>query len=301
VITVIGVVTVLFAVFAMWGTAVLQQRDQDRLRAELTQRFVVDRASADTGAEADGTVIAGSEFGGGTEADAEDEANAPEQLGPAGPGDALALLRIPEIGVDQVVVAGTGVEQLRKGPGHLRGTSRPGERGNVVIAGKRSTYGSPFGNLDMLRKGDKIELATAAGTYRYKVTEVSTVEPEKDSDVVGPAEENQLTLFTANPRYQAAERLVVVAELDDDQDGPPLVKVPPGFEPNSDELGLGRDSTAGAAVMLFGLLLALAGVGLVWARRRWTTWATWAVAAPVMVALGVLFFENLLRWFPSTV
>jgi KUP system potassium uptake protein len=42
-------------------------------------------------------------------------------------------------------------------------------------------------------------------------------------------------------------------------------------------------------------------VGFAWARTRWTTWALWAVFVPVWLAVSVMLFENLLRWFPSTV
>jgi sortase A len=303
---VVGTVAVLFAAFALWGSHLVQARDQDRLRGELALRFTIDRASEDAGGD-QSTVVAGSEFG-GEPAEGEDAAGGgasgpkePEAVGPPGPGDPIALLRVPAIGVNQVVVNGSAAEQLRLGPGHLRGTSRPGEKGNVVIAGKRATYGAPFADLDRLRRGDEIELSTAAGTYTYEVDKVDTLEPAEDEDVVGPTEANVLTLVTAEPRYQARERLVVRAEFAGEADDPPLVVVPPGFEPRPDELGLGRDPTAWASIVLFVVLVALTVAGLVWARRRWTGWAVWVVGAPILVGLGVLLFENLLRWFPSTV
>jgi sortase A len=304
---VFGIAAVLFAGFALWGSHVIQEREQDRLRAELAERFVIDRASADTGAEAEGAVVAGSEFGGepaegeaGAEGE-ESEQGGPEELGEAGPGDPIAVLRIPEVGVDQVVVNGTTTEQLRRGPGHLRGTSLPGQKGNVVIAGKRATYGAPFADIDKLRKGDEIELSSSSGTYVYEVEDVEVAKPGEDEDFTAPAEANQLTLFSAEPRYQGGRQLVVVAKFTGDDEAPPLIAVPPGFEPRTDELGLGRDPTAWASVMLFLVLIALTVAGLVWARRRWTPWAVWAIGAPILLGLGVLLYENLLRWFPSTV
>ena len=37
---------------------------------------------------------------------------------------------------------------LKIGPGHYSTTALPGTGGNVGIAGHRTTYGAPFGNLD---------------------------------------------------------------------------------------------------------------------------------------------------------
>ena len=306
VLMVTGAFAVLFAAFALWGSHFVQARDQDRLRGELAERFTIDRASEASGGDT-ATVVAGSEFGGesdGSEAEGSGTGSGPaepEPIGPPGPGDPIALLRVPAIGVDQVVVAGTAAEQLRLGPGHLRGSSKPGEKGNVVLIGKRATYGAPFADLDRLRRGDELTLSTAAGTYTYEVEKVEVLEPSKDEDVVGPAEANLVTLVTAEPRYQARERLVVRARYAGDADDPPLVVLPPGFEPRPDELGLGRDPTAGASVALFVVLLALTVAALIRARRTWTGWALWVVGAPVLVGLGVLLFENLLRWFPSTI
>ena len=39
---------------------------------------------------------------------------------------------------------------LRKGPGHYPDTPLPGVMGNMAIAGHRTTYGHPFGDLDQL-------------------------------------------------------------------------------------------------------------------------------------------------------
>jgi hypothetical protein len=65
-------------------------------------------------------------------------------------------------------------------------------------------------------------------------------------------------------------------------------------------LGLGRDANALPSVMLFIVLIVLSVIGFVWVRRRWTTWALWAVFVPIWLAGGVMLFENMLRWFPAT-
>src|SRR6185436_9514679 len=65
-------------------------------------------------------------------------------------GEGFAWLRIPRIGLDDIVVAGVGREDLKKGPGHYPQTPMPGQLGNSAIAGHRTTYGGPFLHLDEL-------------------------------------------------------------------------------------------------------------------------------------------------------
>ena len=50
----------------------------------------------------------------------------------------MGLIAIPKLGLDDVVVEGTGEAQLQGGPGHYLGTSLPGQAGNAGIAGHLS-------------------------------------------------------------------------------------------------------------------------------------------------------------------
>jgi hypothetical protein len=63
-------------------------------------------------------------------------------------GDAIARLKIPRMHVNAVVVNGTGVADLRRGPGRHLDTYMPGERELVYIAGHRTTYGAWFGKIN---------------------------------------------------------------------------------------------------------------------------------------------------------
>jgi sortase A len=128
------------------------------------------------------------------------------------PGRAVAILRIPAIDVDQVVVEGTDTESLKKGPGHYLQTAYPWQdRGAVGIAGHRTTYGAPFWALDELEPGDRIVLATEFGVFEYRVTGSRIIAPS-DGSVLRPTEEPTLVLTTCNPRFSAAQRLIVFAE-----------------------------------------------------------------------------------------
>ncbi len=128
------------------------------------------------------------------------------------PGAAVAILRIPKIELDYVVVEGTDTESLKRGPGHYSWTSYPWEEtGRVAIAGHRTTYGSPFWSLDELKPGDRIVLATEFGIFNYRVTESRIILPSQAS-VLNETRNPTLVLTTCNPRFSAAERLVIFAQ-----------------------------------------------------------------------------------------
>ncbi|HEX5950855.1 MAG TPA: sortase, partial [Actinomycetota bacterium] len=128
------------------------------------------------------------------------------------PGRAVAILVIPRMDLDMVVVEGTGTESLKKGPGHYTQTAYPWEdSGRAGIAGHRTTYGAPFWDLDKLREGDRITLETEYGVFEYRVTRRQIILPS-ESWVLDQTKEPTLVLTTCNPRFSASERLVVFAD-----------------------------------------------------------------------------------------
>ena len=111
-----------------------------------------------------------------------------------------------------MVLDGTDSAVLRKGLGHIRGTSAPGEQGNVAIAGHRDTFFRP---LRRIQAGDSIVLETLHGTYQYRVTFVEVVEPT-DLAVLRYRDKPELTLITCYPfSYlgRAPKRFIVHALL----------------------------------------------------------------------------------------
>jgi len=129
------------------------------------------------------------------------------------PGDPIGRIRMPSIGVSEVVVEGTGTSDLRKGPGHYPATPLPGQHGTVGIAGHRTTYGAPFHDVDDLRKGDRIELAMPYGRFTYRV-ERTRIVPPTATEVTDPVGYDRLILSACHPLYSAAQRIVVFARLE---------------------------------------------------------------------------------------
>lgn len=128
-------------------------------------------------------------------------------------GDALTRIKIPRLGLDVVVVEGTGASALRAGAGHYPDTPLPCEDGNVAIAGHRTTYGKPFANLDRLKVGDTIILETPISTCTYEVDKAPFIVKPTNRSVVADKPGQNLTLTTCHPKGSAKERLVINATL----------------------------------------------------------------------------------------
>jgi sortase A len=143
---------------------------------------------------------------------------------------AFASLSIPRIGMkgdkEGVIVSGVTVDDLRKGVGHFRNTPLPGQKGNVALAGHRTTYGAPFGDLNKLQNGDPITFTNTLGEqFVYKVTSQSIVAPD-DTTVLAPTDTPSLTLVTCDPKYTSTNRLIIRAELDVDASSPGPLRDP---------------------------------------------------------------------------
>jgi len=126
----------------------------------------------------------------------------------------LAILRIPRIGVEVAVLEGTDDLTLNRGVGHIEDTPKPGEKGNVGIAGHRDGF---FRGLKDIVKGDSLELETTSGIETYRVADIWIVKPE-DIQVLDPTPEPALTLVACYPFYyvgHAPERYIVRAVLED--------------------------------------------------------------------------------------
>ncbi len=282
-----GVVVLLFVVYQLWGTGLREAQAQD----DLTQAFAQATATASAPASAPEDV--------------------PAPLPPP-EGEAVAILRIPKIEVEKAVVEGVGVADLKKGPGHYPGTPMPGQPGNAAIAGHRTTYGAPFFELDQLEMGDEILVRTLQGEFRYEVDRTMVVRPTQ-VEVLDPTEEDRLTLTTCNPRFSAAERLIVSAvltgpsapapELPTPTPGPELsAPEPSNTEPVSlDEGALAGDPTARAPAVLWGLLAMVVWLVTSFTARTWRRWPAYLLGTPVTLVVLFVCFEQVARLFPANI
>ncbi len=127
-------------------------------------------------------------------------------------GDPIGRLRMPKLGRSYVVVEGTDLTDLRKGPGHYPKTPLPGEGGTVGVAGHRTTYGAPFRSVDKLKPGDALEMEMPYGRFFYRVDKVQVVRAGRHLDR-GQAEEGDARALGLPPALQRrpADRRVLDA------------------------------------------------------------------------------------------
>jgi len=184
-----GLVLMLFCAYLLWGTGAYTKSQQLLLQRELA----ADKAEEERG-----------------------------RLDKIELGKAVAMLRIPRLGDDYryAVVEGVDAEHLKKGPGHYPHTAMPGQIGNFVVSGHRTTYAAPFKEIDELERGDEIVVDAREARYTYRVTSQDIVEPT-EVDVLAPVPGKSdirpirayITLSTCHPEYSAAQRLIVYGVL----------------------------------------------------------------------------------------
>ncbi|HEU5034692.1 MAG TPA: class E sortase [Mycobacteriales bacterium] len=202
----LGVLILMFVAYELWGTGLYTSQQQNQLEHRIHQQWSNPRAP-----------------------DIFHVKHVPL-------GSGIAVLRIPRFGrgYHMVIVEGTGYEDLKKGPGHYPGTALPGQVGNFAVAGHRTTYLAPFNRIDTLRPGDAIVLETKTTWFTYRVENVpptrgyphvpyqEIVDPS-DVAVAYPVPDQPdpnkrptlrlLTFTSCNPKYSAAQRIVVHAVL----------------------------------------------------------------------------------------
>lgn len=139
-------------------------------------------------------------------------------------------LSIPKLGIEKARVI-TNVDSDKKesyfpilsyATAHYKGTSYPGEEGNVFIYGhsvlpiffNKNNYLSIFSKNHELQSGDQVEVYWGEKKFVYMIYESKVVSPE-NLDVLDfkKSGEKTLTLMTCNPPGTYFKRLLVNAKL----------------------------------------------------------------------------------------
>jgi sortase A len=222
-----GLVVLFFVAYELWGTGVHTARAQhvaaDRLEAAWESGALLPgeddplvATPAPTASDGSGSVAPS-----GSAAPSRPATPAVVRDIPLGTG--LARLRIPRFGNGYQWVIGEGVSHanLKDGPGHYPGTALPGQVGNFVVSGHRTTYGAPFGGVAELQPGDAIVVETAKSWYTYRVRSHDIVDPSHvgvtlpvpDKPGAAPTE-RMMTLTTCHPKYSARQRYIVYSVLE---------------------------------------------------------------------------------------
>ena len=264
----VGTLLLLFVAYQLWGTGIREAQAQSKLKTEFNKTLNNDTIVDGRTPPPAGTIAA-----------------VPE-------GDPTAVIDIPKIGVHKIVVEGVGLPDLKKGPGHYPGTPLPGQKGNAAIAGHRTTYGAPFNRVDELKAGDSIFVQTVQGKWRYVVKETQIVSPTQ-VEVLDDKGDNRLTLTACHPKYSAAKRIVMVAEL-----GPNQTVL--ASTATSKIVGnLDGGGAPALPAIILGVLCA-AIWAFAWALGRlWRRWPAYALGFPFFLVALFFFFEEFSRLLPS--
>lgn len=224
------------------------------------------------------------------------------QIAPLGgeiaPGTPVALLKIPTIGLEQVVVEGTASGDLQAGPGHRRDSALPGQAGVSLLYGKALTYGAPFRSITQLREGDGITVTTAQGEFTYRVDQVRR-QGDLTLGTLGKGE-GRLTLVTMEgtgplAAISPSRTVYVDATLVGDAavGAGRLSGVPPA------EKALGVDTGALPLLVLLLQALLLATAATTWLRGRQRRPVVWVLTTPILVVCAWLVLDTASRLLPN--
>ena len=84
----------------------------------------------------------------------------------------------------------------------------PGQVGNVVVAGHRTSHHAHFRHVNNLVPGDIVTFSTAAGVFDYAVTSTEIVAPTA-MWIIDPSDTPTATLFACHPPGSTRQRIVV--------------------------------------------------------------------------------------------
>lgn len=197
------------------------------------------------------------------------------------PGQAVAVLQVPRLGINAVVIEGDNPERLRGAPGHRIGTVKPGDRGNSVVVGHRNGWGGPFGKLEQVRKGDFIAVQKRdKTTIVFRVRSIARV-GGRETALLRNTKDHRLTLVTSRGGRLSNDRLVVTA-----------ISGRPAKDASSARL-IRAETPSQSVIFNLTLLLALVALGLavgapIYLRGRSGTLARVVVVLP-LAAAGTLF------------
>lgn len=344
-----GLITLSFAAFQLWGTGLQEAHAQGSLESDFEERLAILESLDVPVTSAPSTTTSPSTQNEPTELiDGSDNSDSPlvtvpvttrntvdlalAELLRSEQGSAMGNISIPAIGLDRHIVEGIERDHLRKGPGHYPSTPAPGQPGNAAVAGHRTTYGAPFGDLDLLVPGDEIIVTTLQGTFRYLVM------PQVDADgvelghfIVDSSQveiledfgDNRLTLTACHPKYTARQRIVVTAQLVEEPaplvpttSPSPTSTTPDNTGNNIDELALDEGNVIGldentldaslgwnqaerTPTILWGALSALVALLAIVAAHFWKRWASYTLASPLFLVALFVCFTHLDRFLPA--
>ncbi|MGL4913248.1 MAG: class D sortase [Romboutsia sp.] len=126
--------------------------------------------------------------------------------------DKIGVIEIPDLGVQHLIVEGTGKEEIKKNVGHFEDTAMPGEYGNFAVAGHRNNlYNEVFKGLADVEIGTEIIIKALHGEFRYQIYSKEVIEPENLTVLDQDLSKKEMTMITCTK--DGKKRVCVKAKL----------------------------------------------------------------------------------------
>lgn len=126
-------------------------------------------------------------------------------------GETIGLLEIPKIEGLLPIIEGTDEDELEKGVGHLKSSTYPGQKDQIVLSGHRDTVFRKMGELEV---GDSVVLKLTYGTFLYEITDLKIVDEDDRTIIQSTYPREELILSTCFPFTYvgpAPQRYVITA------------------------------------------------------------------------------------------
>lgn len=121
-------------------------------------------------------------------------------------------IEIPAIGLNHRTYEGIDLPTIDHGPSHWPGTPLPGQLGNTVFPGHRTTHSRPFWDMDRLVPGNEVIFSNSTGRFTYRVREVFIVNAN-ETWVVNNTPDATFTIIACHPKGSARQRIVAKGNL----------------------------------------------------------------------------------------
>lgn len=124
----------------------------------------------------------------------------------------MGYISIPTIDVEVPIYHYTNEESLKKGAGHLLGSSLPiGGKGthSVISAHRGLPSAKLFSDLNLLGNGDSFYIHVLGKILRYEVDQVLVVDPDETESLAIDEMKDYVTLVTCTPYGVNTHRLLV--------------------------------------------------------------------------------------------
>lgn len=124
----------------------------------------------------------------------------------------MGYISIPAIDIEVPIYHYTNDETLKKGAGHLLGSSLPvGGKGthSVISAHRGLPSAKLFSDLNLLGNGDSFYVHVLDKILRYEVDQILVVEPDETESLAIIKDKDQMTLVTCTPYGVNTHRLLV--------------------------------------------------------------------------------------------